>query len=577
MEEEISDSRSCYRMTRHSWFTQRAFTINKQHNIWDRESGLNRYNKQGCLPVLTHEQEFYRSIVPGLSVSNAGYGLGFIRKFTPDGKMLISFSLQKDALWVFKYKGVGSVQNSLRSCYEEVVDCDLDIDPDLAQDLFNFHLAIPIITEQYSRWTLNREFSIFLENGRYVLLAARCYINYISVPREYYLKYPDIHDDTEIFDYTFFLVDLKEGIVSDTYKIRDYVSLNNNYGVSAVGNLIAITSYCRQCIDILEVHNGKLVSLCQLNKEQETMRREQLNHELHTNGVPEPPMKGILSPLKQQCISHLYKEANACNCCERKERLLKFYKDFPLYEEVKLAKSQFINKETLLMRFEMPRNTSTDTGSEQPSRDTMYFKLYVFYSLSELKVLRIFQHDSKELLHLQRDFYESLRNVRSWHTGRPASSPSNSIYYRFKHDTCIKHCANDPATEYNIKLPLCVDCTSCSPYLNFDVFLYDDRLISPTETPKYMSNRPITFMDRLTSAVNYRIHLDTSQLSNSKRNHLVSFVFHPYEPFFISVQQVFGSIDRSILVNFHMYCTTTKVSQKKDFKSATNDKRQRLL
>ncbi|XP_017490490.1 PREDICTED: DET1 homolog [Rhagoletis zephyria] len=552
--------RPCYRETRHSWFTERAYTQNIQHHIWDRESGLNRYNRRGSLPVLTHDLEFYKSITPRLSILCVGSSLGYIRKFTPDGKLLVSFSLDHNAVSVYQYKGVGAVQHALYGIKDEGVQATYETGILLTDQLFHLLWNIPLFSEFNTRWTLNREFSIFIENGHYVLLAAKGILSAITYNREHYANYPDLFDDNEMYDYKFYLVDLVKGCISDEYQICDLVFLSHNYGVSVHGNKIAILSRCRQCIDVLEVRKGKFFMRYQVNREQETARREELEGGLHTNGVPEPEMKGILSQLKQHCIANVYKDAIASqNAKERRDRLREFYKDFLLFERMKMIKTQFVDDDLMLIRFECPKPKQACCNQAELFIQTRpEFKLYVFYSLSQDKVLKCYPYNSVELLYMQRNFHDTFRNMRSMQTGRPASTPSNNIYFRSAFNCAVKTFV-DPrraAERLNPSLPVNAQGTSCAPYFNYYMFNYDDRRISSLEVPKNVTPNPILFTDRYTSVLKFRIILETSRLNRTRSKQLVTFVFHPYEPFIISIQH----IGDSYLVNFHLYCETTVVS-----------------
>ncbi|XP_011206910.2 DET1 homolog [Bactrocera dorsalis] len=548
----------CSRETRLSWFTERELTQNFQHHIWDRESGFNRYNRRGSMPVLTHEQEFYKSFTPNLSILNVGSTLGFIRKFTPDGKLLLSFSVEHNCLCVYKYIGVGRVQHALYGIVDDVVSATDQTGVLLAKQLFPLLWTIPIFPDNETDWQLHREFSIFIDEGRYVLIATKNIAAHINIPRQYYLNFPDVFDDSDIFDFAFHLIDLHKGVISDVYRLRDYVFLSHNYGVSIAGNTLAILSRCRQCIDVLEVREGKFYIKYQVNREQETTRREDLEHELQTNGVPEPFIKGILSPLKQHILSYLYKEAIS-NEIERLAKLRIFYKNFKVYEEMFIAKIQLVDEDTLLLRYEIPkRSTSFDPDNENYSSHKPNFKLFVFYSISEDSVFKIYRDNSTKLIYLQRHYYDYFRNVRSAQTGRPPASSGNNPYFQNAFNCAFQSSgdAKKAAMRLNSNLPFNAQGACCSPYFNFNMFDYDDRSITALEVPKIFNPNPILFRDRYTNVLKFRLILETSHLARNKQKLLASFVFHPYEPFAISIQQVGVS---SYVFNFHIFSETVIV------------------
>ncbi|XP_054739963.1 DET1 homolog [Anastrepha obliqua] len=545
---------------RSSWFTERVFTQNIQHHIWDRESGLNRYNRRGRIPELTHTLEFYKSITPRLSILGVGSSLGFICRFSPDGNLLVCISCDFNSVWVHKYKGVHAVLESVHGVKDEGVKASADTGRLLNEKLFHLLWNIPLFAANNTHWVVIRDFCLFVENGRYVLMAAKACSHGRHFTREDYLNYPDLFDDVEMFDFTLFVIDLVKGRISDVYQFRDYVFVTTHYGISIMGNKVAILSFCRQIIEVFELQDGKLVSQFVVNREQETLRRETLISALHTNGVPEPMIKGLLSQIKQKCFASMYREIIECHeGRERQKRLRQFYNEFNVYDHMKMAKSQFINEDTLFIRFEatkMRRYVLINSG-QVSVEELPNFKLYVFYSLSEDKVLKCYHNDSVELFNIRKNFYDSFRTDRSLQTGRPASTLSNNIYFRSGYDIYFKELGDEKlaAERLNPSLPVNCQTTICSPYFDGNMFKFDDRYISPAMQPKKISPKPIRFRDRYTSVMKFRLHMNISRINKTRCPQYCSFIFHPYEPFIISIQR----IDRNYVVNFHLYCESTVV------------------
>lgn len=55
----------------------------------------------------THEtRRFYQNIFPNLTVVNVDKPSCYLRKFSPDGKYLIAFSLDQTSLEIYEYQGV---------------------------------------------------------------------------------------------------------------------------------------------------------------------------------------------------------------------------------------------------------------------------------------------------------------------------------------------------------------------------------------------------------------------------------------------------------------------------------------
>lgn len=89
-------------------------------HLINREHGLSR--RPG-----THShtiRDFYKCIYPNLTVINVEKPPGFLRKFSPDGKYLIAFTLDQTALEIYQFNGVVAAAQLINSWKKEVVPND---------------------------------------------------------------------------------------------------------------------------------------------------------------------------------------------------------------------------------------------------------------------------------------------------------------------------------------------------------------------------------------------------------------------------------------------------------------------
>uniref|UniRef100_A0A1I8NBV4 Uncharacterized protein n=1 Tax=Musca domestica TaxID=7370 RepID=A0A1I8NBV4_MUSDO len=547
---------------------------NLQHHLWARESNWRFGHHPVAQPAHYYKRNFYKSITPRLTIQNVDKPLAFLRKFTPDGSMLLAFAFGQRALEVYQYQGVGRVAHLLSSQKSECItaaDHSLDslhIRQQLFNALFKKKYTIQLINASWStRHVLDREFSIFLENGRYVLLVSVAG-GAILPSYQAYQEYPDLFDDANLYDYTFHLVDLHKGCISDTLRMEhDFIVLSHNHSVSVYGRTIAILSIYRQCIELLELDmEGKLQRLYTVGPYGSNLDRDQiLAHQQMTTSTLDHTHSVPLSHFKQKILAFIYNWAlEASTECERKEKIKFFYKNFGLVERMLIMKMQLIDSEHILMRYEK-RQSQMPLEMLEGTVDsvTKNFKLYVFYNITEQKVLTIFGQNSVNMLLMLRNFCDEFRNVRSlysWH----ASSPSNNVYFRESFDNDLKSFPGgirEAAARANPTLPISAQNFSAIPYLDYSLFNYDHRFISALERPRLIGMEPIRFRDRITNILKFRVHLEHSSdtwqeygMGTNPRD-LVTFIFHPYEPFFISIQKF---ISRYVL-NFHIYNTNTKV------------------
>ncbi|KNC24202.1 hypothetical protein FF38_02173 [Lucilia cuprina] len=550
---------------------------NLPHHIWVRESNLNP-GRRHPIPhrFLFHERNFYKSITPRLTVQNVDKPHGFLRKFSPDGQYLLAFTNDQKSLDVYHYQGIASVAELLSQQPAECITAadhslqSLRIRQELFNSLFKKKFNLPIIRSTgAARHYLNREFSIFLDDGRYVLLASisggSIFPNYLA-----YHQYPDLFDDTELYDYTFYLVDLRTGRICDTYKLEhDFIVLSHNHSVSVYDRTLAILSTYRQCIELVEVDiiGAKLKRLYTVGPFGSDLDRDRIFAHIQTTNISLNPCHNLpFSHLKQKILAFMYREIMELKSPhERQLQLREFYKNFAQVERMIILKMQLIDSDNLLLRYEkrqtqMPLEMIVGSNVDHVNKS---FKIYVFYNITRQEVLKIYSKDSVELLQMLRNYCDDFRNVHSLQIPWHASSPSNNDFFRAAFDQALNSFAGgiaEAAARFNPTLPISAQSFSTSPYLDYSLFNYDDRYISTLERPRLNSLEPIRFWDRTTGLLKFRVFLeqptearpvDFEFIANPRD--LVTFIFHPYEPFFISIQKF---ISRYV-INFHMYNSST--------------------
>lgn len=66
-------------------------------------------------------REFYKNVTPNLTVINVEKRAGFLRKFSPDGKYLIAFTLDQTSLQIYQFRGVVAAAHLINRWKAEVV------------------------------------------------------------------------------------------------------------------------------------------------------------------------------------------------------------------------------------------------------------------------------------------------------------------------------------------------------------------------------------------------------------------------------------------------------------------------
>jgi de-etiolated-1 len=105
------------------------------------------------------------------------------------------------------------------------------------------------------------------------------------------------------------------------------------------------------------------------------------------------------------------------------------------------------------------------------------------------------------------------------------------------------------------QLPVISQSYTTTPYLDHTLFSYDEKLISNLERPKPIGDQIIKFNIRESGRLCFRLYPGLQMLppggtaTQSYFKRLVAFIWHPKEPFCISVQRATQDYN----VNFHVY------------------------
>lgn len=224
-------------------------------------------------------------------------------------------------------------------------------------------------------------------------------------------------------------------------------------------------------------------------------------------------------------------------------------------------------------------STSSTSSSFSPSNlptilNEQYTPFYfILYDMQETKILNILRNTSTQLVEVYENFqdYFSLASLETFtnttdreHSGCSFNFhtlPSNNIHARQILQRQIKNLSklnsNTDLTKCILsELPLNSQSYTSSPYLDHNLFSYDMKLISSFDRPKTIGDQVVKFNSRDTGRFSFRIYpgkqssySGTSLYQHPSMKRLVAFIWHPHEPFCISVQRATQEYN----VNFHVY------------------------
>jgi de-etiolated-1 len=100
-------------------------------------------------------------------------------------------------------------------------------------------------------------------------------------------------------------------------------------------------------------------------------------------------------------------------------------------------------------------------------------------------------------------------------------------------------------------LPIAPQSVSSSPYLDYALFQFDEKLVSSSERPRPMADHAVKFLSRSRrNRVRFKLDLGVSPGSDGGHaKRIASYVWHPTQPFALSVVLAFMQPQ---VVNVHL-------------------------
>lgn len=151
----------------------------RPQNIVCRLAARERGGHTGRVGTHMHAlREFYTNITPNLSVTNVEKPTGFLRKFSPDGKLLIAFTFDQTALEIYRFRGVSAAGHLTNGWHEDIVpNANSGLAYGIRSMIFHslFRLQHVVHVTNMGK-QLNRECSLFTADNRYVIVGAASFI-----------------------------------------------------------------------------------------------------------------------------------------------------------------------------------------------------------------------------------------------------------------------------------------------------------------------------------------------------------------------------------------------------------------
>ncbi|XP_064618803.1 DET1 homolog [Lineus longissimus] len=524
---------------------------NVVHRLMQRET-------QTCRPGTQFHtaRKFYTNIFPNFTVVNVEKPPCFLRKFSPDGRYFIAFSADQTSIEIYEFQGPAAAEDLLQGVKGEFIGVGNDDEStNIRSKLFDRFFKLRHITSVASGGEhLNRECSLFTDDGSYVIVGSAVYIPedphpyFFDVYRNNESVSPNLRSPLE--DYSLHLIELETGRLCDSRQFKcDKIFLSHNQGLYLYKDTFAVLSVQQQTIHIFQVTpDGTFIDVRSIGRFcYEDDELVLAAGRLQSRNL-RPFSDTTINSLKHRLLVFLYRKATDEGCLTA---LRKFYRYFDQFKLLRMWKMQLLDENHLFIKY-----ASEDVVTLRISDPNSQPSFFVVYNMLTTEVLAVYENTSEELLNLFENFCDLFRNATLHCEAQFTCSASSNIYarqiqQRFK-QTIInaKYGGQTEAVKRLLaQLPISGQSYSSSPYLDLSLFSYDDKWVSVMERPKACGDHPIRFYARDAGLLKFKIHagvLGKNPPPTARR--LVAFTFHPSEPFAVSVQRT----NAEYVVNFHI-------------------------
>lgn len=224
-----------------------------------------------------------------------------------------------------------------------------------------------------------------------------------------------------------------------------------------------------------------------------------------------------------------------------------FFANVTQIEQLSMWRAHFIDSDNILIKL---GNKGSVLGRLSEGSYTSNLIYFVVYSLSSSEVVGVFDNNNEEFLkmYLKSPQLAGIKSLRK-HSQNTLSAPCNS---KFALESALKQInfaiksRNGGPTSAIRRtlshLPLNEQCVYESPYLDVELFSYDERYVTANDRPRVPSEQPTKFFSRIDGGLTYNLVHNTSSSSrrpigdnNRTQKKPINWIFHPTDPFVIGV------------------------------------------
>ncbi|VAH60552.1 unnamed protein product [Triticum turgidum subsp. durum] len=365
-------------------------------------------------------------------------------------------------------------------------ECDSHDLPANAERFDSFFKQLYSISLASSNEYICKDFFLYMECHQYGLFATSTAQSNDSSATD-----GAIHGVPSIEKITFYLVRLEDGAILDEKAFcNDFINLAHSIGAYLYEDLVCIVSLRYQTIHVLQIRDsGSLVEVRRIG----AFCREDDELFLYSHGQAAQG-NSFLPSIKQRLLSFIFRKTwnEEPDQALRVQHLKKkFYFHFQDYVDLIIWKVQFLDRRHLFIKF-----GSVDGGVTRSTDQNLAF--FAVYNMETTDIVSLYQFVKKMMA----------------------------------------------------SLPYTCQSQSPSPYFDLSIFRYDEKLISAIDRHRHCTEHPIKFISvRQPNVVKFKIKPGSdSGGSDSRAKRISSFLFHPFFPLALSIQQTYM---QPTVVNVH--------------------------
>lgn len=344
-------------------------------------------------------RSFYQNIVPDFTVINVEKPPCFLRKFSPDGQFFIAFSSDQTSVEIYTFKGCTAMNEYLHMCKSKDF---IGNKPEPFHDylrMFAFHNFFTLkhsVNVAPSGEQLNRECSLFTEDGKYILVGSAAYITDEMRPNFYHV-YSNNESVTPnprspLEDYSLHIIDMERGKLCDTVHFKvDKIYLSHNQGLYLYENTLAVLSVQHQTVHLYHLVEGKFVLARKIGQYCYDEDRFFLFRVYNSGQVELPELEALVRPfrdkningLKHRILVFLFKKALE-STFDRKiapdgptvtvNRVRMFYLRYEQIRTLRMWKMQLLDENHLLIKYANEDVVTLKTT--EPNAQPSFFVIY---------------------------------------------------------------------------------------------------------------------------------------------------------------------------------------------------------